>query len=286
MDDEVAHMEARGVSLPAPSPQRREKPRQSSRGMSTGRRPTNTNRTAVAVAPEPIYVPDDGQAAIEDSKNGSSSGPDVSRDWSDSEDGSNSQRHDGPAAAVRQRHRTPKTRVPEQPATKDNYSRSSEKAASQNQEASLFSLLANDVTTLAWATLRLPGTFYPLWRWILLIYIGWMTFAYLLSYAYRSATAAIAPLCTIPIVGSQLPFCTVHPGENPIDVSKVATSQEGFTVVMDRVGQNFDLARDMVGHEFAVRDLRIRVAASNLSRKKELTRELESLIRYTKQTAK
>jgi hypothetical protein len=46
------------------------------------------------------------------------------------------------------------------------------------------------------------------------------------------------------------------------------------------------MARDMVGHEFSLRDLKIRVASSNLSRKDELSRELESLIRQTKKTAK
>lgn len=51
-----------------------------------------------------------------------------------------------------------------------------------------------------------------------------------------------------------------------------------LTIVIDRVRQNFDLVRNMLGHEFAVRDLRIRIVASNLSRKEELTRELESLI--------
>ena len=59
-----------------------------------------------------------------------------------------------------------------------------------------------------------------------------------------------------------------------------------LTVVLDRVGQSYDLARDMIGHEYAVRGLRIRVASSNLERKQELTQELESLIGYTKRTAK
>ena len=257
--------------------------------MSTGRRSKDTNRAAATVAPEPKSAPEepsDAQAVVENSRKGTTPGQYVSGTWSESEDGSISGPHDGPVAAVRQRHRTSQTRVPEQAAAHDNFSRSSKVAASQNQEASFFSLLANDGWSLAWAALKFPRISYPVWKWLLLIYIGWLAFTYLLAYAYRSATAAIAPLCTIPIVGSQLPFCTVHPGDNPLDASKVATSQEGFTVVMDRVGQNFDLARDMVGHEFAVRDLRIRVTASNLSRKQELTRELESLIRYTKQTSK
>ena len=105
---------------------------------------------------------------------------------------------------------------------------------------------------------------------------------------YRFAMAKWAPMCTIPISGPHLPFCSMSfdPVDQTVDGSKVATAREELTIFMDRVGQNFDLARDMVGHEFTVRDLRIRVAVSNLSRKQELTRELESLIRHTKQTAK
>ena len=215
----------------------------------------------------------DGQAVIEDPNSGATPEQDVSGGWLDSKDGSTSERHHGPNEAVRHRHR----RVSEQAAAQP---------ASQNQEASFWSLLANDLLSLAGVILRLPQTLYPVWSRLFLLYIVLMAFSYLLAYAYRSATAAIAPLCNIPIVGSQLPYCKVHPGENLVDVSRVATAQEGLTLVMNRVGQNYDLARDMVGHEFAVRDLRIRVAASSLSRKKELTRELESLIRYTKQTAK
>lgn len=37
----------------------------------------------------------------------------------------------------------------------------------------------------------------------------------------------------------------------------------------------------MVGDETAAQNLRVRVAGSNLSRKKKLTKELESLIQYT-----
>ena len=94
-------------------------------------------------------------------------------------------------------------------------------------------------------------------------------------------------MCSVPII-SQLPFCTEPPNmeDRALNVSRVATTQDELAVVLDRVGENFDLARDMVDNEFAVRDLRIRVTASELSRRKELTQEMDSFIRYTKQTAK
>lgn len=47
------------------------------------------------------------------------------------------------------------------------------------------------------------------------------------------------------------------------DIVTDSTSQEVLTVVIDRDKQNFDPARDMTDHEYAVRDLRLRVAASN-----------------------
>ena len=71
-----------------------------------------------------------------------------------------------------------------------------------------------------------------------------------------------------------------------LDLSRVATSQEELTVVMERVGENFDLARLMTANEFTLRDLRIRVAASKLSRAEEIARELDKLSDLTRKTAK
>ena len=114
----------------------------------------------------------------------------------------------------------------------------------------------------------------------------WLIVSYLVVFLYNLAISSLSTtLCPIPIIGPAIPLCA--PAANhTIDVFKVATSQEDLSLVMDRVGRGFDLARDMVGNEFAVRDLKIRVAASNLPRKLELVRELESLIRHTKQAAK
>ena len=165
---------------------------------------------------------------------------------------------------------------------------SGEIAVAQAHAGSFPSFIANDGWTLIKTVQRLLMILYPFCKWVLLGYAVWMAITYLVTSMYRSRTAALAPMCSIPVVGPQMPFCTVsfESKNRFVNVSKVATSQDTLAVVMDRVGQNFDLARDMVGHEFAVRDLKIRVAASDLSRKKELTQELESLIRYTKRTAK
>jgi len=138
---------------------------------------------------------------------------------------------------------------------------------------------------LAW-TLQLPRLLYPIWKWPLIIYIAWLLASYLITYAYVAISDTLAAnICPIPIIGSKFPFC-LPKDQRSLSYDRFTASQEEFVVVMDQVGQGFDIARDMVGHEFSLRDLKIRVAASNLSRKDELARELEGLIRQTKKTAK
>lgn len=160
--------------------------------------------------------------------------------------------------------------------------------SNQPDDGSFHTDFAKDAWGVLKKMLRLSRVLYPIWKWFLVLYLLWMVLSYLIASIYQSVTTALSPMCSVPILGSKLMFCNWSSGgeDRPINVSKVATSQEVLTVVMDRVGQNFDLARDMTGHEFAVRDLRIRVANSNLSRRQELARELDSLSRYTKQTAK
>ena len=211
------------------------------------------------------------------------------RDTVEDSEGSNTLgRHDNDVAIIHRRQRTSNRKIADRISAHGNDSRISERSNRQEQEATLPSQIVNDGWRLAKTAVRLPMLLYPIWKWFFLGYLVWLAITYLMAFLYRSATAALAPVCSWPIIGPQIPFCTMsfEPRDRPIDVSKVATSQDVLTVVMDRVGQNFDIAKDMVGHEFAVRDLRIRVAASNLSRKRELTRELETLVRHTKQTAK
>lgn len=233
-----------------------------------------THRKDTTETPEPSHISgdlSDEQDGIEGSENESITG-----------------RHDGNVKTVRQRHRTSETKIPDQADAEDNHPMSGKRAFWQTQEGPFLSVIVNDGWILIKTALRLPMLLYPFWKWLLLTYVVWMAIMYLVTLVGCSATAALAPMCSTWFIGPKIPFCSVssEPKDRPINVLKVATSQDVLTVVMDRVGQNFDLARDMVGHEFAVRDLRIRVAASNLSCKKELTRELESLIRYTKHMAK
>ncbi|ERF72861.1 hypothetical protein EPUS_09337 [Endocarpon pusillum Z07020] len=201
---------------------------------------------------------------------------------------SEDQRHDGSFTTVRQRHKTSNTQISDPMTAQDDRSISDEKASGQPEERFLLSDMVEDGYRMTKTALRLPKVLYPIWKWFLLGYIIWMAITYLVASVYRFATTAMAPLCSIPFIAPQIPLCTVlsEPKDRSINALKVATSQEVLTVVMDQVGQNFGLARDMIGHEFAVRDLRIRVAASSLPRKHEFTRELESLIVSTKQTAR
>ena len=66
----------------------------------------------------------------------------------------------------------------------------------------------------------------------------------------------------------------------------MATSQEALNDVIDSLGQGLDLARDMNHNEYVLRDLRIAVANSKLSRKKEITQKLGLLIQHTQEYAK
>ena len=94
-------------------------------------------------------------------------------------------------------------------------------------------------------------------------------------------------MCSIPVVGSQLPFCRARSAVNnrPVNV-QVTASHDALAVVVDRVGQDYDLAREILRNEYSVRDLKTRVGASSISRKRGLTKKLESLFKHTKKKAK
>ena len=198
------------------------------------------------------------------------------------------QLHDSSVTTVRQRYRTSNTRVSDPIAAQDDHSIYNERAFGRPKEGSLLSDIAKDGHRTTKTAPRPQKVLYPIWKWFLLGYVIWLAITYLVVSIYRFVATTLAPVCYIPFIRPQIPLCT-EPSEakdRPINASKVATSQQVLTIVMDRVGQNFDLARDMIGHDYAVRDLRIRLAASNLSPKQELTQELTSLIRDTEDTAK
>ncbi|KAF2238265.1 hypothetical protein EV356DRAFT_507360 [Viridothelium virens] len=170
----------------------------------------------------------------------------------------------------------------------DHHTNLSERPLPQPQGASWLLQIAKDTWHVIRFALTLPRLTYPVWKWVLFIYLLALCISWLFALLRHYTVATLSPICSIPIIGSRIPFCTwsleFHDGSN--DASKVATSQEELTIVMDRAGQNFEFARDMVGHEFTLRDLRIRVAASDLARGKEIAQELASLAQLTKRTAK
>ena len=195
---------------------------------------------------------------------------------------------DNTTSVLRQRHFAPKTGSHKRSVNLKKPSKRSQSKNSPSKEGFLIVEFVSDMWTWLKGCIRFSRVSYPLWKWIVLIYLTVLVLSYLFAYAYHLMASALSPICSIWIIGSQLPICSwdSRATMEPLNVSKVATSQEGLTVVMDRVGENFDLARDMTGHEFAIRDLRIRVAASRLPHGRELAQELDSLIRHTKKTAK
>jgi hypothetical protein len=117
-----------------------------------------------------------------------------------------------------------------------------------------------------------------------MVYLG---LSYTVAGSYRFVLSNLEPLCTIPFLGPRIPLCQIVTGyDRQINVNKLTDSQEALTQVMGHVGPSFEVATSMVRHEFAIRDLRLRVSTSSLSRAPELAKELEALSRYTKLTSK
>ena len=138
-----------------------------------------------------------------------------------------------------------------------------------------------------WSLFKVVLRLYPLWKWLLAIYLLVLLLSYSVAGVYRFAVRNLKPVCDIPLLGQQIPFCALQADyDRQINVKKVIKSQNVLPEVMGRVGQSFEAATSMVHHDFALRDLKIRVSASSLSRAQELTRELEALSRHTKLTAK
>jgi hypothetical protein len=186
------------------------------------------------------------------------------------------------------RQRAPKSRSHASESTK-THTRSLRSNKRQTLESeSLPESIANDAWDMFKTILRLVSTSYPIWKWVLLAYIAWLAVSYPVIALYGSVTGHLQSICALPIIGSRLEICKLYniPNEKPFDVSKVTNSQNELTLVGGQVGQSYEIARGMVGHEFAIRDLKIRVAGSALPRAPELVKELEALSRYTKQTAK
>jgi len=186
-------------------------------------------------------------------------------------------------ARVRQRHSTRKNYSPKLINDRAGSSLRIKTSKPSRTEKSLLEAALNDGWSLFKVVLRL----YPLWKWLLAIYLLVLLLSYSVAGVYRFAVRNLKPVCDIPLLGHQIPFCALQADyDRQINVKKVIKSQNVLPEVMGRVGQSFEAATSMVHHDFALRDLKIRVSASSLSRAQELTRELEALSRHTKLTAK
>ena len=180
---------------------------------------------------------------------------------------------DSSSSALRQRHH-----IPIHDAKVDDIAKTRQ---AEPEESALSQVILRRLGNGVWSISKTTA------KWLLITYLLWLAIAYSTAAVYRFATAALIPMCSIPVVGSQLPFCPARFAANnrPVKV-QVAASHDALAVVVDRVGQNHDLASQMSTNEYTVRNLKTRVGASSLSRKRELTKELESLTKYTKKTAK
>jgi hypothetical protein len=141
-------------------------------------------------------------------------------------------------------------------------------------------LLLGPLLTL---TQLFPGALRPT-----LAYFIWMWFSYASSYGYhRGWDTLSAWVCPVPALGPRFGFCnaTVSPS-TPLNLSKMTSSQDDLIVVRDALEQNQNLMELMLDNQFAVRDLKIRVAASKLPRKKDLAEDLETLIVLTREASR
>lgn len=166
--------------------------------------------------------------------------------------------------------------------------RPADSSRASRQDGSLLQDVYNDLC-------RIPGGLYPLLRlsysflkWPLLLYILWIIASHALVACMNQISQSVEPYCGKPIIGNMIPFCPGSggtPNGSAAKFTKAMSSQEELDGVMESVGQNHELARAMSRHDWVLRDLRIRVAASKLRRKTELVRELDSLIQSTDDAA-
>ena len=131
---------------------------------------------------------------------------------------------------------------------------------------------------------------YPLYLYGIIWLLNWS-----IAYSFRqiertideTTRKAMMPICRVPLISSTS-ICAGD-GRLPtptLNLTKTTSAQEHFTDIMIPSIQNRDLAGAMNDREHAVRNLRIRVAHSELQRKQEIAEQLEQLALRTKDTAR
>lgn len=147
----------------------------------------------------------------------------------------------------------------------------------------------------------------PYLKWFLVVWVLWLFATHLVATAHhryveaacrgklaswipgcqsssQGSQSAVPLYCNIPWSNSFLSSCASARGAS-VDaktaIDSASSAQAGLNDVIVSVGQNYELSRELVLHESALRDLAIRVRASDLDRKEDLDRELKSLVKLT-----
>ena len=176
-------------------------------------------------------------------------------------------------------------------ADKENESslfRSKESSQASGQAALLLQEVYNDLCKIPEGLYSLLRPSYSFLKWSFLLYILWITASHAWVACMNHISQSVQPYCGKTIIGSMIPFCPGlgrTPDGTAANFMNGISSQEELGRVMESVGQNHELARAMSRHEWVLRDLRIRTAASKSRHTEELVRELDLLIQYTEDAA-
>ncbi|KAH6842588.1 hypothetical protein B0I37DRAFT_407621 [Chaetomium sp. MPI-CAGE-AT-0009] len=126
-------------------------------------------------------------------------------------------------------------------------------------------------------------------RWLLIAYTAWLGFTYTATFVLDHSQDALSTvLCATAHVSSQLVVCQ-PPGSSklrgPDLLARIALPRGRLADAARRAGRDHPLARQMLDHHNALRDLTIRAEISGLLEKDRLVRTLTSLMEDTDTTA-
>jgi hypothetical protein len=129
------------------------------------------------------------------------------------------------------------------------------------------------------------------WKWMLVTCAVLLSGTYTVTITLQHNPGLLSEvICPIPVVGLYLPPC--QPTACPqlllqeIWSSNVISPQDKFATIMERLGQDHNLASQLIKHHSAVRDLGTRVKGSKLQHKHEIAEALESLKEHTRATGR
>jgi hypothetical protein len=147
------------------------------------------------------------------------------------------------------------------------------------------------LSTLSQHLLTWLSHYSRVWKWMLVTCAVLLSGTYTVTLTLQHNPGLLSEvICPIPVVGLYLPPC--QPTACPqlllqeIWSSNVISPQDVFATIMGRLGQDHNLASQLIKHHSAVRDLGIRVKGSKLQHKHEIAEALESLKEHTRATGR